>query len=698
MTSIIENSYKSQLNLFQNLISFANTAVFVNCFSIRVNDTVDSLSKYKAFESKFLEQYDNSKTFDENVMYFYNNNEIDYVETNPIVLDILLKSKLLSNQLYSFLTPLHVRKSPCLTIIAWDQVGISNSLFYQFSSFLQDEIEYQQEVFYNPMYESNEIFINLSVFLGVMGAILRVMRKQSFFELTIDSIDYYALDNFMASFGFLLFSKVELSQKSAFCLKLLELYRTKGSFNSLNLINSITANSNLKIYTMFLFFEKDKFLLESDYFKTFLYNDKPNLVIDYIGPPNYPVLYLDGQTRFVTDAIINVSKLGYYSFLAVDEQAGETLNSVLNNPVLVQQRKFTFSEITSTDPTWVVTETDLFKNNITLIKSKYIMIQNETDLTLQAVYQNYLSNAVDYLKNNGTDIYTGNNYINLYYLIKLYCVALLKKSSLNYNFANTTTSNSVSDDTYSLPVGTDITMDNMFSLINAEMDKFISLSNSLRRMDIDIDVYRSNLAQLKAMIGQRSLVNMYEQTTLPDYLINNTLDLNVKSELDLLINATETQVVDDEINKFGQLIQTFLFENKGLFEYKNYSGTSSIFEYFKYFFSTLFFQINQNITEYIPYRLMERRMTLSANKRIVSSALNDKVISNDKVMSITRSGVYNIDFFEYFYIQNSLLSTINPIYYVSPINSNAVKFGTKGVPLISNDKIMSISKNGVQIF
>ena len=143
------------------------------------------------------------------------------------------------------------------------------------------------------------------------------------------------MNNYLLSYGFKLYEKVNIVQKAQFILNLISLYRNKGSINNINIINKILSNGSLTVNETYLYFDKGSWIKE--------------------GSPE--------------------DKTGFYYFLVVDVNNKYTYDEILINGTLRKENSIEFNFFTQNDNSWLANENELYNSGVRFIKSKYFLIR-----------------------------------------------------------------------------------------------------------------------------------------------------------------------------------------------------------------------------------------------------------------------------------------------------------------------------------
>lgn len=605
MSNIFKNNESSsslgrEIGALTKILLASADFVIVNTFLLQESETYASKENFNSLENDFLNStYTDFKDFMETNRYK------QYVEMNAYINDLLTKveDKIAIN-------PYSIRKLiNDFAILQYSPSTITVKEFLAFNEIYKEEVEYNKSLFDIEAYKSNVLYAGCFAFNILFSTILKYLAKRNKNKIDMDSRDTYLLNNFLLSYGFKLYDKISSADKAEFVLNILKLYRTKGSYKNLNLLNNILANGRLTIYAVYLYFDREKWNL----------NDSPE------------------------------DKTTYYNFLIVDVNSRETFESVYNNPELRKDRVYPYNYFTSEDNSWSVTENELFEKEIFFTKSKYNFIVEVEDFSHFSDSFQLINNiSRQIFEHNEIDKYTGtiNSFvdISLYEMLKVYNLSVAKKTSPskvspfydltleNPNVNNEVLSGNLSNESIRLK-----DKSQLITIINNQIADYKKLKDDLSKINYyrykdDASYPNLSYVQLKELHKAFSRVQEFTGFDNNNYVehINNSFD----NQASLLVDeVNEVQV----INNYADALDTTEFFISDLDITLSYRvvGISEIIEYFKSFYSK---QATTKLKSIFPdYTLGVR----SIDERSGTSGLTN--LLENELMSLTRRNIYFLE-------------------------------------------------------
>jgi hypothetical protein len=574
-----DNSLVAQQNLFIRLVEFAQSTVIKSDRLIDLHETADTFNNWIIEKENFYKNYDPSITLEENIL----RHESEYQELNSYVIDLVNKANEKNGkQINGTIKPHHVRLLPDYYLLAWsNSVVISDKITNRYKELLIEEAEYLKNVYYNFQFENSLFYIYLAGFLINMSVIIKIMAEYNYTSITLDLLDSYILNNFLVSNGFFLYDKVPLYKKSKFALNLIKLYRTKGSFENMKLISNLLTENGLKVYSVYLFFDEERWIDD----------DRPSVVS------------------------------GYYKFLKVDTEAGETFQYVVSNPSLRKQRELNYNDVVDGDNTWKASERDLFEADIKFIKTKYFVIESIRDFKDYSDRLTYLYNNLKYMKDRKILIESNMFFIKDFYEVFKYTeFSLFKKTKFDEELDE-----NLALDVNSIPKTSLLLDEESINYINDNHLEFSSYFNKTYKEIKDFkeklfktynqDEYEELISNPKSPLNKYTVgdarntlnvlprINMkyyleHYDRTLYETLNNPSVPLIANDNFNTILNYLTFAIQINGID-FKIMPNTFLSDNT----------TFEVIEFFKTFYSEL-----TNNYDYLTYEERETGVTFRDKK------------------------------------------------------------------------------------
>lgn len=555
MSNIFKNNINStslgrEIGSLTKILLAVKEFVIVNTFLMNEAETYSSKENFNELENDFL-----ASSFVDFKEFMQTDRYKQYEEKNEYIVDLL--NKVVDKET---INPYSIRKLiNDFAILQYSTSTITTKEFIAFNEIYKEEVEYNKGTFDIEAYKSNKLYAGCFAFNIMFSAVLKYLTKKNKSKIDMDSRDIYLLNNFLLSYGFKLHDKISSADKAEFVLNILKLYRTKGSYKNLNLLNNILANGRLSIYAVYLYFDRERWI----------------------------------------EADSPLDKTTYYNFLTVDVNSRETFEIVYNNIELRKDRVYPYNYFTSEDNSWSVTENELFDKGIFFTKSKYNFIVEVEDFSHFSDSFQLINNIARRIFDKGTtDKYVGtiNSFvdISLYEILKVYNLAIGKKTKpselaqfYNMNLENPNPNKKILkgfiDD--SELVGKDKAK--FITLINKQISDFKALKEELFKTQHyrynDHPTYTTNsyryLTAIYSLYRGKQDTTSFDTQNYLNYL-NNKFD----DQASLIVDeVNEVQV----INNFVDVLDTTEFYISDLDITLSYRavGVSEIIEYFKSFYS-----------------------------------------------------------------------------------------------------------------
>lgn len=315
--------------------------------------------------------------------------ESKYTELNPYY--IKLKNE-------SDLSYYELRISNHLSIIEKNNIDTDLSLLEikKFHSIYSEELDYYLNCYHKYDSSSEILYNRLSILFMLFSTIIRLIKIDQSLEITDQNVNEYYLNNFLVSNGFLLYNNIDYHKKKIFTKHIIEYHNSRGSLSNIKNIVDVLVDNNSDIYEYYLMYDES---------------------------------------------------IDKYSFIKV--KPGETFAKVINENR--NNREENFDYITSMDPSWIATESDLKNKNIKFAKTKYFSISYSSDLSSSFFELSLLLNNSKRVKELFGEIYkidingfdNGIEIVDYLLLINLmsfrvsgYKIDDIKLLKLNENFDN----------------------------------------------------------------------------------------------------------------------------------------------------------------------------------------------------------------------------------------------------------------------
>lgn len=517
-----------EVSNLSSLLEALQSFVILNSHLLEEAETMTARENFNKLEDDFLDS-----TYVDFIEYMNTERYKDYEEKNLYLVDLFNKVTDKIN-----INPYSVRRLiKQFAILQYSPTSISEKDFKSFNTIYEVERDYHLVNFDIIAYKNSSLYANCFGFSIVFSAMLRFLSGKNQKRVTIDDRDLYYMNNYLLSYGFKLYEKVNIVQKAQFILNLISLYRNKGSITNINIINKILSNGSLTINETYLYFDKDYWIKK--------------------GKPE--------------------DKTGFYFFLVVDVNDRYSYDEILINNNLRKENSIEFSFFTHSDNSWIVDENELYDKGITFTKSKYFLIREVTNYEIKSDGLQIVNSVARQLyniednNNKYSQEITQFGDVKLYEILKLYNVSLGKRSKMSEKdeFIDMTLESPSLDS--NILTGTllddDIknkSNDYLSKIINFEMERLSDLKNLAQKVtnykykDNKDTLLKTNKNYKQVVTELDMFFNPQKTTPIDDsnYIdFMNELFDNYASEI---VNETIENYVIDNFGEVSRLTQFFV--------------------------------------------------------------------------------------------------------------------------------------------